>query len=155
MICDICRNRNASVHVKKMVGSIQADHFLCPVCATRFGYARKIDRFYTDESVFSQNSTATQRCPCCGSTWADITDMGTAGCAECYQVFRKQLTEIIDKVHEKTTYKGRIPIVASPKMQREMRIEQARAQLAEAIAQENFEQAAVLRDYIRELENTP
>ena len=154
MICDICRKRNATIRVKKKVGDMQTDHYICVDCASRFGYGRNVNQYFSSEGVFSSNSNSqNQRCPGCGRTWNVIAEMGVVGCAECYQVFRKHLSESIEKLHGKVSYAGRVPIAASPKMQRETRIAQARAQLADAIAQENFERAAVLRDYIHELEN--
>ena len=153
MICDICQSRNATVRVKKMSAGMLADHFLCAECAMRFGYAHKINRFYSVVPDFPSSDRLTVTCKCCGCSLNDITEMGIVGCAECYQTFRDQLADTLHKIHGEVKYAGRVPASASPRLQREKRITQARAELAEAIEQENFEKAAVLRDYIRELEN--
>lgn len=149
MICDACKSRNASVRIKKMSGGILADHYLCTECAIRFGYAKKVNRFYTSAG----QAENTLRCKCCGCSMQDITEMGTVGCGECYETFRNRLTETIEQIHGKVTYAGHVPPSASPRMQAESRIAAARAELAAAIEQENFERAAQLRDYIHALQN--
>ena len=149
MICDVCKSRNASVRVKKMSGGMLTDYLLCTECAIRFGYAKMINRFYT----VAGEGENTLRCSCCGCTMRDITEMGMVGCGQCYEMFRNKLTETIEKIHGKVTYAGRVPPSASPRVQAESRIASARAELAEAIADEDFERAAQLRDYIHALQN--
>ena len=58
MICDICKSRNATVRVKKMSAGMLADHFLCAECAMRFGYAKKINRFYSVAPDFPSSENA-------------------------------------------------------------------------------------------------
>lgn len=151
MICDVCKGRSASIRVKKMVGGLLTDHFLCTECAIRFGYAKTIQHFY---DAAPQPDTGL-RCPCCGCSMQEITEMGMAGCAACYDTFRERMTGNIEKIHGKVRYAGWVPPSSSLRMQNENRIAEARAKLAEAIEREDFERAAQLRDLIHALQNTP
>ncbi len=151
MICDVCKGRSASVRVKKMTGGLLTDHFLCTECAIRFGYAKKINRFYAAEP----QPESGVRCPCCGCSMQEITEMGVVGCASCYDTFREPLAMTVEKIHGKVSYAGRVPPTSSPRMQNESRIAAARAELAAAIEREDFERAAQLRDFIHAMQNTP
>lgn len=151
MICDVCKGRNASVRVKKMVSGRLTDHFLCAECAIRFGYAKTIHPFYD----IDPQPEAMLRCPCCGCSIQEITEMGMAGCASCYDTFRDRMLVNIEKIHGKVSYAGWVPPSSSLRIQNEKRIAEARAELAEAIEREDFERAAELRDLIHAIQNTP
>ena len=153
MICDICKSRTAAVHIQKMSGGALANYYLCPECAERLGYGKRVNRFSDSAEPTAASRAGKKRCSCCGSTLNDIVMMGGPGCSECFTVFRAQIAEAIRKADGNVRYRGRVPTGSSPQARREAQLQQARTQLAQAIETQDFERAAVLRDLIRTLEN--
>ena len=95
----------------------------------------------------------TGRCPGCGATFADFRESGRLGCGECYQAFEPSLRLLLRRYHGATHHLGRRPAgegaeraASGPDLG-----DHLREQLRLAIAAENFEQAAELRDRLREL----
>jgi len=109
------------------------------------------------------------RCSVCGSTLRDISERGKAGCANCYEVFGSQLQRTIERIHGRCVHNGKLPGKSAPapipkstaaaakpevknKAPEKESIESLRAKLREAVAKEEYEKAAQLRDEIRRLE---
>ena len=149
MVCDVCKGRNATVHVQKINAGQLADIYLCTECALRLGYAKRVNRFVPDGG--SAEPAGDRRCPCCGCSLPDIMTMGVVGCSECYTTFRDKIREIVRKTHGEAKYLGHVPVNSGQK-KREAQLDEARVQLQAAIERQDFERAAVLRDLIRSLE---
>ena len=81
------------------------------------------------------------RCPVCNFTLEDYRRSGRVGCPECYRVFGGELTPESESA---AAPEGEAP----PNVQR-ARLEQ---ELQQAIAREDFEHAAALRDQLKQLE---
>lgn len=110
------------------------------------------------------------RCSLCGSTFRDISERGKAGCANCYDVFGSQLQRTIERIHGRSVHNGKLPGKSAPaaapkaapeptpkpaaqnKAAEKPSAEVLRAKLREAVANEEYEKAAQLRDEIRALE---
>ena len=80
------------------------------------------------------------------------------GCSECYNVFYDKLLPSIQRIHGRIKHNGKqapaVEAVAQPvKEEQEDPIEKLKKDLAQAIEKQEFEQAAVIRDKIKELEN--
>lgn len=82
-------------------------------------------------------------------TYAEFQKTGMLGCAECYQAFRKELAPVITRVQGRTQHAGRRPPVSEEEQARQDRMEELRSQMEAAVAEENFEEAARLRDELR------
>ena len=74
---------------------------------------------------------------------------GTLGCAGCYQAFRQELTPLITRMQGRTQHAGRRPPVSEEEQARQTLMEDLRARMEAAVAEENFEEAARLRDELR------
>jgi protein arginine kinase activator len=90
-------------------------------------------------------------CEQCGMTYAEFQKGGMLGCANCYQAFRQPLTALMQRVHGNTQHAGRIPGGVHSGVSIRMNIERLKQKLQRAIAEEEYEQAAKLRDAIRAL----
>jgi protein-arginine kinase activator protein McsA len=109
------------------------------------------------------------RCPRCSATMAQLRDTGLLGCPVCYEAFLPQLLPLIQRFHEgggdhrgkrpKRMMAGEAPApkpkkktkpAPDPEMIRR-RIEQLRRDLTEALAQEDYRAAALLRDALIQL----
>ena len=90
-------------------------------------------------------------CEQCGMTYGEFQKGGMLGCANCYKVFKTPLTALLQRVHGNTQHAGRIPEGAHSGTSIRMNIDRLRQKLQKAIADEEYEQAAKLRDAIRAL----
>ncbi len=125
--------------------------------------------------MFGQSKAKTlpkiTRCKVCGSSFDDISARGKVGCAECYELFADRLAPSIDRLHNRARHVGKLPgrpsaagekakpaapapkaAPAAEKAPPET-LESLRVQLRAAVAAEEYEKAAVLRDRIKEMEN--
>ena len=73
------------------------------------------------------------------------------GCAQCYSDFREPLQAMLSRVHGHTQHVGRVPGGADHQLSMKLKLEKLRQELKSAVAQEEYETAASLRDQIRAL----
>lgn len=167
MLCENCKSREANTHVKSVVNGEYQELMLCSECAKQMGYTNLFSDMHSDfnsllGSFFSNALPArseTTRCNICGSTYHDIAKSGQVGCANCYDVFLSQLMPSIRRIHGNTTHCGKSPEnhtepVSADANGNEMKLSDLKTQLDKAIAQQNFELCAKLRDEIKEMEES-
>ena len=93
------------------------------------------------------------RCPKCGFTQADFKKAGRLGCAECYTTFADGLEGLLKTMHKGTRHNGKVPQALQQTRDIAERMKVLQKKLAKAVEDENFEQAALLRDEIRQMSN--
>ena len=157
MYCEKCGKNHATTHIKTIVNGIVHEYNLCEACADSYGYTGNsltgmLASMFGDVTQFSDVSKR-KKCPVCGQTFADIAKSGKAGCAECYTCFYNELLPYLKRVHGSTKHVGKVPNNAplAVKPQTET-IESLRDELSRLVASENYEQAAIVRDKIKEAE---
>ncbi len=92
-------------------------------------------------------------CPHCGHRWQDFQATGQLGCARCYTAFRRLLLPLLAGFHRHATHLGRAPGTRSGGGTHLVEISRLRVGLEKAIAAEEFEEAARLRDQLHALES--
>lgn len=103
-----------------------------------------------------------KRCPKCDTTWDRLREDGRAGCAFCYEAFEDKLLEVMGRMQREAQHVGKIPVallkrrqrLAHLRKQRDHRLQMLQNRLKEAVAAENYEDAAALRDKIKMVEST-
>jgi len=95
----------------------------------------------------------TQKCPVCGFTQADFKKTGRLGCSTCYLTFAEGLGSLLKAMHKGTEHVGKVPEHAQRAAQLTDRMRNLSESLQKAVADENYETAASLRDQIKQLEN--
>jgi protein arginine kinase activator len=93
------------------------------------------------------------KCPQCGFTQADFKKSGRLGCAECYKTFAEGLEGLLKSMHKGTRHTGKVPEGMRQTRDLSDRLKALQQKLAKAIEEENFEQAAGLRDEIKQMTN--
>lgn len=166
MKCQKCGVNEATTHIKTVVNGEYAEYVLCSECAKEMGYSNVFSDFATDFGSllgsFFGNAlparTGAARCPVCGSTYTEIRKCGQVGCAACYETFADELMPSIKRIHGNTTHCGKHSSVAlarkeNPNTQKtKSRLESLKEKMAEAVKNQDFENAAKLRDEIKGLE---
>lgn len=90
--------------------------------------------------------TAPRRCPGCGVSLVEIRKTGRVGCPACYATFRDHLEPLLQRVHGTVRHRTTPAAAAEEREMREM--QRLERELRKAIADEDFEAAARLRDRI-------
>lgn len=86
-------------------------------------------------------------CPVCQLTYEKFLEIGKFGCSTCYETFRERLPHVLGKLHNgKSTHTGKIPVSFNQLYAIKRKIEEIRAKMQDAVEEERFEDAAILRD---------
>lgn len=93
-----------------------------------------------------------KKCPVCGFSQADFKKTGRLGCSECYETFTEGLGSLLKAMHKGTEHVGKLPERAQRVMVLNQRMRALNENLQKAVAAENYESAASLRDQIKQLE---
>jgi len=159
MMCEQCGKNLATTHVHTVINGVSTQKNLCTYCAVADGYAglhsgNLMNMLSTvfGESLDAHSSSNEKRCSCCGATFSDIVESGRAGCADCYRVFGPQLMSSLQRLHGKTKHVGKVPQSASGELKIAACLQKLKDELANAVANEEFENAAKLRDQIKQIE---
>ena len=162
MLCQRCQKNQATTHIKTIVNGELTEYMLCPECAQKLGYGNLFSGFGLNMGNFlgsflggvSQQETieSEPRCKGCGSTFNDIVRTGKVGCAECYHIFYDRMMPSIQRIHGNTTHTGKMGACAGTQAKLTNELERLKTDLKKAIEEQAFEQAAKLRDRIKELE---
>ena len=164
MLCQDCKKREAQVHLTQIVNNEKLSLSLCKECAAARGFHSPLDNvpFPLAEILSGLAGSMTETgktdpadnlaCPVCGLTFTEFTRQGRFGCGECYVAFRGRLEPIMRKIHGASLHRGRNPQyvhvddAAALPIKEEERLE---TELTKAIAAEDFERAAELRDKLK------
>jgi len=94
-----------------------------------------------------------QVCPVCQISFLEFRNSGRLGCPYDYEVFRDELMPLLENIHDETRHSGKVPRRAPRNTQQQTTLIQLRNDLKRAIAAEDYELAAQIRDKIKAIEN--
>jgi protein arginine kinase activator len=164
MQCQICKDREATIHLTEITDGVRAEKHICERCATEQGLAVKshiplnellgglLASVPESEDFFGLSDKETS-CEYCGFTLEQFRKEAVLGCPHDYEVFEKSLLPLIAKAHDgRTTHCGKVPSRAPEDAKRQAELLSLRQQLEAAVKAEDYESAARLRDKISELE---
>ena len=172
MLCEECGERESTYTVSVLMGEERTTRHLCPECMARMnagiaaGNIRNLlstlmaaigtaGRQSEEETPEQETNPAEDIiCPRCGTALSAFRKSGHLGCAGCYQAFRAQLQPMLEQIHGKAQHAGRRPLRTQQEQQTRSRREQLTRLMAQAVAAEDFETAAQLRDQLRALPPT-
>ena len=100
-----------------------------------------------------EKGAPSQKCPVCGFTQADFKKTGRLGCSACYQTFAEGLESLLKAMHKGTEHVGKRPERAARQVKLSDKMRTLNNHLEKAVAEENYETAASLRDQIKQLEH--
>lgn len=170
MICQHCGKNEATTHIKKSINGEVSEMHLCSECARQTGIMEEMrmpkmtDLFGNSflgnligSGVAAMNSLAgVERCQRCGSSFDDIVKSGHIGCSECYEKFADRLEPSVKKIHGKTKHIGKYVSYDEVENDNEREsqmseLDRLKEELRAAIKEQRFEDAAVIRDKIKDL----
>jgi protein arginine kinase activator len=163
MLCDVCGKNQATVHLTEIVDEQMTELHLCEGCAHKksaameqqFGLSDLLAGMAEFEKPNLEKEVAAVKCPNCGLTYADFRKIGRLGCGECYRAFGRYLTPLLKRNHGATQHVGKAPFKSGKVVRKKEKVADLSAlkeKLQRAVSAEAFEEAARIRDQIRELE---
>jgi protein arginine kinase activator len=161
MICDLCKTADAKVFLTEIVEGKMKKVNLCDSCSkakgvddpTGFALADLLLGFGAAQEI-ERGSGASQRCPGCGFSQADFKKTGRLGCAQCYETFGEGLNSLLKAMHKGTHHTGKVPARIVRQLERDTTLKTLQRDLQKAVADENYESAAQIRDQLRQLETS-
>lgn len=170
MFCDVCGERSAVVFLTRIINGQKSEANLCETCAKHYKDELKInfgefsfENFWSGlaganplnldllninktAEVRSEDATNNDACPTCGASYEDFRRTGLISCWNCYQQFADRLEPTLKRIHGNVSHQGK------KLTEKENELDRLRAELREKVQLEEYEQAVVLRDQIKELE---
>lgn len=159
MLCDRCKENEASVHLTQVVNGVVEKLHLCESCAAEAGFDLQGPVSITDILLGLGGAKPQEQaepvvekiCPQCHLTLSEFKKRGRLGCARCYEIFRDELAPLLKAVHRSDHHTGKIPSQHRGRVKHAQEITDLQRELEEAIAREDYEKAAKLRDRIRKI----
>lgn len=154
MKCDLCE-KEAVVHLTQVVNGEMKEVHLCEEHAIAQGIDLNSPISITDilmglngpqKNIASELSLA---CPRCGMTREEFRKTGRLGCPDCYKTFMAELTMAIKAMHQSGQHLGKIPTHEGVQTRMKSKVARLQKDLEAAVAREDFEKAAKLRDQIK------
>ena len=148
MLCEKCKQREATVRYTYSVNGNSKTYALCTDCYhTVTGTENLFSGWLFPGSIRDMKmKTEVKKCDLCGYTVERIAAESRVGCARCYRTFEKELAPLSARIHGNKVY---VPSEDEHKQASEAK--ELQIQMEKAIKEENFEEAAILRDRIRAL----
>lgn len=160
MLCEECKVNEAAYTISVMVGGEVTTRHLCGDCMAKMNMdlqSGNIKSLLSSIlSAITGNDTSEERqadvvCPRCHTTLSQFTKSGRLGCPKCYEAFREQLQPMLLQIHGRVQHAGREPLNTSEAQRQRTRQEELTRQMEQAVAQEDFETAAIIRDQLKAL----
>lgn len=157
MLCDVCKCNDAAVFLTQILEGKMQKVNLCDACSkekgvqdpTGFALADLLLGIGAAEEI--EKGAPTQKCGVCGFTQADFKKTGRLGCSACYITFSEGLGSLLKAMHKGTEHVGKLPERANREIELSDRMRTLTENLRKAVAEENYETAASLRDQIKQL----
>lgn len=164
MLCNVCHKNEATIHVTEIINDEVQEVHICEACAKKKGIMMNhnygLADFMAGLTDFGLSNIdnkpqikSTFKCPECGMSFDDFKKIGRLGCGGCYEAFKKGLAPLLKKVHGSSQHIGKVPIRAGEKIKAESELQRLEQSLIKAIEQEAFEEAAGIRDEIKEFKS--
>lgn len=171
MLCDVCNKRDAKIYYTEIVNGKKKEQHLCEECAAEHT-SFKIKNPFTNKEfsiggllsgILESYSTTENKeesspepvCKNCGMKYNEFLEHGKFGCSQCYQSFGKMLGKSFRTIHGADSHTGKKPKGYISETNRILNglseYDKLSIQLQQAIEQEEFEEAARLRDAIKAL----
>lgn len=170
MLCEKCKKNEAVVFYKEIVNGQKRSFSLCEKCAAEMestgGIHKMNDTIWSEpfgdvSSIFGslfglpkyqpRAVSEVKKCTLCGAAFSDLVSEGKAGCPECYRVFAEELSPTVTRIHGAAVHTGGAPERHRAGRERKAQIASLEADLKTAIAAEEYENAACIRDKLKEL----
>ncbi len=180
MLCERCGKNPATVHYTQIINGVSSEIHICSECAREMGesmgesFQQMMHGFVPmlfndgmDSEPFGlgnflsgimgwgmpdESEEEDEKCKYCGFNYSQFRKTGFLGCPQCYNTFRDRLDPLIKGIQGSNSHVGKVPRRKGGDLRTKREIEDLKAQLDASVKKEEFEEAAQLRDKIKDLE---
>lgn len=156
-LCDTCHKNEATMKVSQVDKDGNATEIsVCGDCARKRGVAQVeglktgVAEMLAELKGRVETGDRKLTCPRCGMSFADFKRSGRLGCDGCYAAFHDQLAPILRRLHGAVQHLGRTTSSGRKSAQEKLNVAWLRDELKRAIAGEDYEKAASLRDRLKQ-----
>lgn len=130
-----------------------------------------LEEFEKNSLMPELNPVQTLKCNNCGLSFEEFMNTGKFGCSKCYDAFETRIDPILKNIHGSNRHVGRLGSIKKAtnfemsnddvenkskqdnlNIKEESKLESLKADLKRAIKEEKYEEAAKIRDEIKEIE---
>ncbi|MSQ90435.1 MAG: DNA helicase UvrB [Phycisphaerales bacterium] len=163
MKCEHC-DKPAVVHETIIKSGIDTEVHLCAEHAIAAGYPLPLEQPIAD--IFPQLAAVAKvegastkerssKCHACGLTFASFRKTAMLGCATCYDAFMPMIEQVIERAQVGATHHlGRSPKGGAEVERTQLLRAKLMRDLESAVATEQYERAAKIRDELKALDTT-
>ncbi|MBO4816122.1 MAG: UvrB/UvrC motif-containing protein [Clostridia bacterium] len=181
MLCDNCKENQATVRYTEIINGEKKEMHLCEECSHKLGidnisfnmpinfssfFGGLLDDYNEEEFMPLLNTVKELKCDNCNLTYDEFINQGKFGCEECYDVFSNKIDSLLKRLHGSSKYVGRKALNTksnvnnssvekakndNSKIKDDNKLEKLQDDLKKAIAEERYEDAAKIRDEITSL----
>ncbi|MDD5482109.1 MAG: UvrB/UvrC motif-containing protein [Kiritimatiellae bacterium] len=155
MLCQICGKKQATVHLTQMLNDEVRKMHLCEQCAGANGININAPDSVADFLLGlgppkkSSSAAAGRLCSRCRTHFRDFKKLSRLGCQNCYAEFAEELNPLLQGMQKGARHVGKKPAYCPGAVNVFPPLASLKKTLDEAIASENYEEAARIRDQIR------
>jgi protein arginine kinase activator len=162
MLCECCQQHEATIHLTQMINGQTRELHFCEDCAEENGMNVQsvisipeiLFGMGTAESDTSEEGKGGGKsCSHCHMRGRDFKKNARLGCPRCYESFGAELAPMLAAMHKGPRHVGKVPESRRQSLEQEGRLVALRKALEAAVQAEHYEEAALLRDQLREAGN--
>jgi len=156
VMCEQCGKQAATVQVTRVANDGETVSHFCFGCAAQQGLTIEMKGSSLQPQTAQQEIKQDLReCRHCHLKFSDFAVKGWLGCPACYGEFEKEIDAMLLQMHGANSHNGKAYAEHSEGSLGTADIRSLSKELAEAIIQEEFELAALIRDKIRQRSSLP
>jgi protein arginine kinase activator len=163
MHCQNCHKNFAAIRYAEVVDGEVVEQQLCRECidqraseqASGFEFKSPAP-FVRKDNEPAKGDTSHYKlmsCGSCNTVLQDIVDTGEVGCRQCYNTFSTEIDSILEGSKEGLVHTGKVPRQDNARAKARADLQVKRHLLKTSLNSERYEEAAVLRDEIKQLES--
>lgn len=167
-VCHRCGKKPATIMMKKFINGHKEEIHLCADCAKSEtgGFNLHLDPSLAFQNLLTSlmdqgnsyspltktNYESKLQCSQCGLSYEQFRKAGRFGCSGCYGQFKPVLAPFLQRIHGSSKHVGKVFNQTAQQSGIDLEISGLKKELEKLIAREEYEEAARVRDKIRELE---
>lgn len=165
MKCDLCEEREAVLFIEEPLSGKRMK--MCVNCAAGYGldledisslnkenmgeiFSRLLSKLR--EKMKEKDAASSRKCRVCSTSLSDIKKNLKVGCAACFDEFEDEMEKLLKGHGIIGVYKTDSPLHTENSEDMLFRRALLRDRLIQAVKEEDYESAAVYRDYLKEID---
>jgi protein arginine kinase activator len=151
-LCEECKKRKQELSFVEVKDGKRITRHLCSKCAEKLAIALPEESTGKSSRTGSEKGKGALKCPNCRLTYAEFRRTAKLGCETCFEAFGETLNSLLRDLHASAQYTGKPYEPDDRRTGTVKKIHDLKRDMEQAVTDENFEEAARIRDEIKTLE---